>query len=384
MPGMDLAPNPHVIEHAGRTLALMEGGTRPYELTGDLDTIGPCDFAGTLPGGYAAHPKRDPRTGELHAVSWFFGWGNRVQYSVLGIDGRIRHTVDIEVAGSPLMHDFSLTGRHVVLYDLPVTFDLDAAATAVPRLFAGPARSLMRRFIGRRRIPDRAVALMMRLGGTAVFPYSWNPDYPARVGVMPRDSDGADVRWFDLEPCHVFHALNAYDDGDQIVADVVRHPKMFATDHRGPNEGIPTLNRWTIDLAAGKVLEERLDDRAQELPRVDERHVGKRHRYGYAADLVANADGDIEVGDAVLKHDLASGRTDVRTFGTGCGSGEFVFVPNGPEAAEDDGVVMGFVYDASADRSDLVLLDAGTLDTVATVHLPARVPYGVHGSWLPA
>ena len=73
-----------MIEHAGRTLALMEGGTRPYELTGDLDTIGPCDFAGTLPGGYAAHPKRDPRTGELHAVSWFFGWGNRVQYSVLG------------------------------------------------------------------------------------------------------------------------------------------------------------------------------------------------------------------------------------------------------------------------------------------------------------
>src|SRR5439155_6544348 len=252
------------------------------------------------------------------------------------------------------------------------------------RLFAGPARSLMRRFIGRRRIPDRAVALMMRLGGTAVFPYSWNPDYPARVGVMPRDGDGADVRWFDLEPCHVFHALNAYDDGDQIVADVVRHPKMFATDHRGPNEGIPTLDRWTIDLAAGKVLEERLDDRAQELPRVDERHVGKRHRYGYAAGPVANADGDIEVGDAVLKHDLASGRTDVRTFGTGCGSGEFVFVPNGPEAAEDDGVVMGFVYDASADRSDLVLLDAGTLDTVATVHPPARVPYGFHGSWLPA
>ena len=382
--GMDLAPNPHVISHAGRTLALMEGGVRPYELTDELDTVGPCDFDGTLLGGYAAHPKRDPVTGELHAVSWFFGWGNRVQYAVLGTDGHIRRSVDVEVTGSPLMHDFSLTCRHVVLYDLPVTFDLDAASTAVPRLFARPVRSLMAAFVGRRRIPDRVVALMMRFGSDAVFPYSWNRDYPARVGVMARDGDGSDVRWFEVEPCHVFHALNAYDDGDQIVAHVVRHPKMFATDHHGPNEGPPTLERWTIDLAAGKVIEERLDDRPQELPRVDERVVGQRHRYGYAAGLVTNADGDIDVGEAVLKHDLAFGRTNVRAFGPGRGAGEFVFVPNGPDAAEDDGVLMGFVYDRSTDRSDLVLLCAETLDTLASVHLPTRVPYGVHGSWLPA
>ncbi len=37
-----------------------------------------------------------------------------------------------------------------------------------------------------------------------------------------------------------------------------------------------------------------------------------------------------------------------------------------------------------SDRSDLVLLDASTLDTVAEIHLPVRVPYGFHGSWVPA
>src|SRR2546430_6778815 len=45
---------------------------RSYELTYELDTVGPCDFAGTLPGGYTAHPKRDPATGELHAMSYFW------------------------------------------------------------------------------------------------------------------------------------------------------------------------------------------------------------------------------------------------------------------------------------------------------------------------
>ena len=70
-------------------------------------------------------------------------------------------------------------------------------------------------------------------------------------------------------------------------------------------------------------------------------------------------------------------------FGAGREPGEFVFVPSAPDAQEDDGVVMGFVYRPAEDRSDLVLLDAQTLDTVATVHLPARVPHGFHGNWVP-
>jgi carotenoid cleavage dioxygenase-like enzyme len=73
-----------VLSHAGHTLALIESGTTSYELTEALDTVGPCDFDGTLHGGYTAYPKRDPGT-ELHAVSYSFGRGNRVQYSVIGV-----------------------------------------------------------------------------------------------------------------------------------------------------------------------------------------------------------------------------------------------------------------------------------------------------------
>jgi carotenoid cleavage dioxygenase len=382
--GFDFPANTHVIGQAGRNFAIVEGGGRPYELTDELETVGPCDFDGTLPGGYTAHPKRDPRTGELHAMSYFFGWGNKVQYSVLGADGRIRRTVDIPVGGSPMMHDFSLTEQHVVIYDLPVTFDLQAAAQVAPALVARPVGWVMGQFIGRRRIPPRVAAALLRLGGSTFFPYSWNPDYPARVGVMRREGDGSDVRWFDVEPCYVYHPLNAYDEGDTIVADVVRHPKMFATDRQGPNEGAPTLDRWTIDLAAGKVVEERLDDRGQEFPRVDERVVASRHRYGYTVGFDTNPDGNTDfAANAVLKHDLVSGRTDVRTFERGSGTGEVVFVPARPDAAEDEGVLMGFLYNPSTDRSDLVLLDAATLETVATVGLPVRVPYGFHGSWIP-
>ncbi|MFZ0665728.1 MAG: carotenoid oxygenase family protein [Acidimicrobiales bacterium] len=385
--GFDMSPNTNVIGHAGRTLALIEAGSLPYELTLDLDTVGACDFDGTLVGGYTAHPLRDPSTGDLHAISYFFGWGDQVQYSVIGTDGRVVKTVDIEVTGSPMMHAFSLTERHVVIYDLPVTFDVKKGAAKAPKPFAKPTELAMSRTIGRRRIPDTVVSAMMATSpkrGDQSLPYSWNPDYPARVGVMPREGGSDDVSWFEVEPCYVYHPLNAYDDGDQIVLDVTRHPKTFATEHRGPNDGVPTLDRWTVDLSAGKVLEERLDDRGQEFPRIDERLVGRKNRFGYMVELEDTRSGDVSASHGVIKHDLLAGGSQIRSFGADHEVDEFVFVPNATDSAEDDGVLMGFVYDRNTDRSDLFVLDAGTLETVATVHLPVRVPHGFHGNWIPA
>jgi carotenoid cleavage dioxygenase len=339
---MDFAANTNVIGHAGRTFAVVEAGARPYELGYELDTVGPCDFDGTLPGGYTAHPKRDPMTGELHAVSYFWGWGNVVQYTVVDTRGLVRKAVDVEVGGSVSVHDMSLTERFAVIYDLPVVFDLDAA-------MAG-----------------------------AQFPYRWDDEYPARIGLLDREGTASDLNWFDVEPCYVFHPMNAYDDGEHVVLDVVRHPRMFDTHRLGPDEGAPSLERWTVDLAAGKVVEERLDDRGQEFPRVDERLVGRRHRYGYTAAFLT---GD----SALVKHDLDRRTSEVRYLHTGGGACEAVFVPSQPDAAEDDGWVLSLVYDSDRDTSDLLVLNASdfTGEPQAVIHLPQRVPFGFHGNWIP-
>ena len=113
-------------------MAITEAGARPYELTDELETIGPSDFCGTLFGGYSAHPKRDPATGELHAVSYNPMRGNIVQYTVTGVDGKVRRTVDIRLKAQTMMHDFSLTEKYVVLYDLPVALDLGGLLRSRP------------------------------------------------------------------------------------------------------------------------------------------------------------------------------------------------------------------------------------------------------------
>ncbi|MYS82135.1 carotenoid oxygenase family protein [Embleya scabrispora] len=324
--------NTHVVRHAGRTFALVES-SYPYELTASLDTIGPYDFAGRLRTAMTAHPKTCPTTGELH----FFGYGSPVPpyvtYHRADAAGELVVSRDLDVPGHTMMHDFNLTAGHVVFMDLPVVFDLDRARA-----------------------------------GT--MPYAWDEGYGARVGVLRRDDPHGAVRWFDVDPCYVFHTLNAHDEGaDRIVLYVMRRTHLYRT---GEPDGAATLWRWTIDLTAGTVREEQLDDRASEFPRVDDRFAGLPARHGFTV-----------TEHAVLRYDLTDGTALAHDFGAGRTPGEATFVP-ADERPGGPGWLLTYVYDAASDTSDLVVLDADDLaaDPVATVHLPCRVPFGFHGNWL--
>jgi carotenoid cleavage dioxygenase len=340
-PPMYDASNTHVIGHAGRILALTEGSV-PYELSPTLDTLRRTDFGGPLPTGFTAHPKIDPVSGELHGFAYWFDTPFLVYY-VIDANGVLVRREEITIPRAVMMHDFAITREHVLFFDLPVVFDLE----------------------------------------TQPFPFRWDDDTPARVGVMPRSGGDADVQWIDVDPCYVFHPMNAYEDNGSVVVDVPKYVTMMKHSRVGPFDGAPpSLERWTIDLAAGKVRAEQVDGRGQEFPRINEALLGSRHRYGYCVELV-------EVRDSFdsaryLKHDFVAGTTEEHDFGAGRHPSELVFVP-GAGGGEDDGWLVGYVYDAATDRSDLVILDAHDFSApaVATVHLPSRVPFGFHGSWIP-
>lgn len=378
---LDASANTNIVEVNGRTFALVEAGAPQYELNDELESIGYCDFDGTLDGAYTAHPHRDAATGEMHAVSYYFGWGSKVRYTVLDKDAHIRKFVDVPVTGAPMVHDFALTKDYVVMYDLPVTLDVGQLAPTAPKL----VQSLLGRILGKYAIPEPILARAARgAASSKAMPYSWDPDYPARVGVLPRTGTAKDVRWFDVDPCYVFHTMNAFQQGDDIVLDVVRHPSMFTTDRTGPNpklDGEPGLYRWTVDREAGKVREELVDGHGQEFPRFDERLQGHQYRFGYSVGFSSDSDDALST-TSIIRHDLEERRSETRSLGARNAS-EFVFVPDSDDAPEERGVLLGYVYDPDRNLSDLEILDAQTLETVATIHLPVRVPYGFHGNWLP-
>ncbi len=161
---------------------------------------------------------------------------------------------------------------------------------------------------------------------------------------------------------------------------MVRYPRLWD----GANDDFSNacLTRWTIDLAAGTVHEEQLDDRPIEFPRLDPRRIGRPHRYGYA---VQTPGGLGQQHTARIKYDQETGHVDEHDFGPGREPGEPVFVPRPDGTAEDDGWVLAYVFDAPRDTSDLVLLEGADFgaEPTATVALPQRVPFGFHGNWIP-
>ncbi|NUS04603.1 MAG: dioxygenase, partial [Nonomuraea sp.] len=336
--GVDLAAvsaNTHVIRHAGRILALVENGL-PYEVSPELATVGPCDFGGRLATAMTAHPKQDPVTGELH----FFGYGffpPYLTYHRLSAAGELVESREIEVPRSTMMHDFAVTEHHLLWLDLPMVFDLE------------------------------------RQG----MPYAWEDDYGARIGVTPRA--GGPTRWFDVDPCYVFHVGNAWeDDQGRIVLNAARYSPAdwsglwgYIGGSADPARqagavGAAALHRWTLDPVSGAAKEEALDDRGVEFPTFNEDLLGRPSRYLYTVGH-----------DAIVKYDQRDGSARVRS--TGGDTGEAVFVPAEGATGEDEGWLLSVV--TSGESSELVVLDAGDLSDVASVRLPRRVPAGFHGSW---
>jgi carotenoid cleavage dioxygenase-like enzyme len=363
VPENDFACNTHVIPYKGRILAMQESGPAPYELDGDLNTLRPYDFRGTLEGAFTAHTKFDAKADELHAITYYPTW-DHVRHLVVDHTGRVVRTTKIPVADSPMMHDFALTEKHVVIFDVPVTFDPAAAER-----------------------------------GDAV-PYIWNDKHPARVGVLPRNAPNASaIRWFEMEPTYYSHTLNAYDEGNSVIVDLVTMPAPFYAAGRGSDGptalGTPSLERWTVDLARGQVKTRVIDDRPQEFPRVNESLVSRRHRYAYTAGAAAmwqaylTADGvppDRSFTNVLVKHDLLRDSTQVHRFPKDAAVGEAVFVPSEKHGAEDDGYALAYVHNPERGAADLVILSAQdfTAEPLARIHLPGRVPLGFHGSWVPS
>jgi carotenoid cleavage dioxygenase len=354
-PNFKTTSNTNIVYHAGKLLALVESSLPTAMARCTLETIGPYDFQGKLMGAMTAHPKMDPETGEM----LFFGYAPfppYLQYYVVDRSGALVRSEVIDVAWPSMMHDFAITKDYVVFLLCPIVFSFEEIA---------------------------------RSGSI----FSWQPERGTRIGVMPRTGGNSDVRWFDTDACYVFHPMNAYAEGDELVLDVARYDQLLvmnaqaARDPGWREKNVARLHRWRLDLRGGSVKSEPLDDRDGEFPRVDERTVGRKHRFGYMAATGPEGNATaLPVWTAVQKYDLDRGRTETRTYGAGNGVGEPLFVPRHPGAEEDNGYVLLLHYDQARNASEFDVLDARNItgEAIARIRIPNRIPYGFHGNWVDA
>ncbi len=347
--GTSATVNTNVLGHAGSTWAVVEATAFPVRIDEELNTIAHDPFGGTLKGSFTAHPHLDPDSGEMHAICYEGTDPNHIRHVIVDAAGKVRKEEAIKVQDGPSIHDCMITENYVIILDLPVTFSMKT-------LLAGHS-----------------------------FPYKWNPDHAARVGLLPKEGGNDDVIWCDVAPCYVFHPCNAFENADgTITLDACVHDSMFAESTQGPDSNKTPFERWTIDPARHSVARKVVDAESQEFPRPNETLLGKPYRYAYTMALPDGFDAASPNQSKLFKHDMIAGTREVHEFGAGHIPGEFVFVPRQGSKSEDDGWLMGYVVNVDEGTSDLVILNAINFsgDPAAVIHIPHRIPPGFHGNWV--
>jgi carotenoid cleavage dioxygenase len=345
--------NTDLVFHNDKLLALWYRTGQPYAMDPvTLETIGAEDFGGTLRCEVSAHAKVDEATGEL----FFFDYGVTppfMRYGVVGPDGAIKHFVPIDLPGPRLPHDMAITENHAILMDLP--------------LYADPAAA--------------------RAGRLKLF---FDREMPSRFGVIPRYGSPEQLRWFEADPCFIYHSVNAWEDGDEIVLDVCRtkHTELDS-EAEGPLGQLlrylrldAYMHRYRFDMRTGATREEVMDDANSEFPSIHQGRVGQKTSYAYNMHISPEK---TLLFDGLMKYEVDSGSSETYWFGDGRWGSEAPFAPRPGSVDEDDGYLVSYVYDEAEQRSDVEILDARdiTAGPIATVRLPVRVPIGFHATWIP-
>ncbi len=316
-----------------------------------LETTGKEDFNGTLSSKAMAHVKVDEYTNEL----MFFDYGLKppyMWYGVVGSNGQVKHFTEIPLPGPRLPHDMAITENYSILMDLPYINDPEALKT------------------GRSKIVFRK-------------------DWPSRFAVVPRYGSKDQIRWFEGDPCYIYHVINAWEEGDEIVMDtcITVNPAPQA-DAKGAIEKLKAylrleavVHRYRFNLKDGSTKEERLDDRFSEFPMINALETGRKTKYAYnqSCDVA-----EVFRFDGLIKYDTSNGSTQEYKYGEGVYGSESPFIPKTNAIAEDDGYVITFTTNERDEKSEVLILDAQNVDKgpLARIQLPQRVPLGFHGCWV--
>jgi carotenoid cleavage dioxygenase-like enzyme len=348
------AANTHVYWHGGKLLVLKEDALPWTVDPHTLKTEGPWDFNGKYTAtSMSAHPKIDPVTGEMIAYGYQAkgDLSDDIAVYTMNKQGQITKEVWFKSPYIGIIHDIAITQKYVLIPVIPRT-------TSLARLQSGEPM------------------------------WEWNASLPTMIGVLPRDGESKDVRWYKGPARNTLHFLNATDRKNKITMEL-----PVSSGERDPSQ----IRRWTFDLKSKSdaFQEEVVSTLPGFLPRMDDRFLSLDYQYAFVASRDPSVQPDptrlpANVGrfmsNTVQRLDVRSGQI-VQTHVEPVQSlQETCFVPRKNAQHEGDGYVMAVASNYESTSSDVVILDAQKIaqGVIATVKLPFRLRSGTHTNWFAA
>ncbi|KAL8506204.1 hypothetical protein ACS0TY_017170 [Phlomoides rotata] len=336
-----------------RLLAMSEDDL-PYHVrvtpNGDLKTVERYSFNEQLKSTMIAHPKLDPVSGEMFALSYDVVQKPYLKYFKFSKNGEKSEDVEIPLSEPTMMHDFAITEKFVIVPDQQVVFKMSE---------------------------------MIR-GGSPVL---YDKNKMSRFGVLEKNAkDASAMRWVEVPDCFCFHLWNAWEEPESdeivVIGSCMTPPDSIFNEC---DEGLKSvLSEIRLNLKTGKSTRKPImsdeDQVNLEAGMVNRNKLGRKTRFAYLA--IAEPWPKVS---GFAKVDLFTGEVNKFFYGEEKYGGEPLFLPSDPNSGEeDDGYILAFVHDEKEWKSELQIVNAKTMKLEACVKLPSRVPYGFHGTFIGA
>ena len=348
--------NTDIAIHAGKAISTFYQCGEAYELDPvTLNTLGSIDLESQGARLMSAHCMTDENNGDL----LFFDYAVKPPYMTYGVINKESELVNftpIELPGARLPHSMAFTPNYSILMDLPMFWD--------PELL------------------DKDIHKV-----------NFFPELQSRFGIIDRMASGDTIKWFEAEPCYIYHIVNSWEEGNEVVLDVCRMSTPVPSREvrqklSGPYATMlawlkldACYHRYRFNLETGETKEERKEDLLSEFPIINNRYGGLPSRYSYHVTL---ADTDVILFDALIKMDSLTGTSQKFTFPEGCFGSEMQFAPKHNSNAEDDGYLISFVTNMNSMKGEIQIFSAEDLSKgpLCRLIVPQQIPPGFHSSFV--
>ncbi len=358
--------NTDVKFYAGTLVSMWYLGGAVYQSSPkDLSTLGKLDLDPRLKAlPISAHSKVDERTGEF----LFFAYGKEAPYMHYGVMdrfGKLQTFMPVQLPGPRLPHDMAITANYTILHDLPLFNDMEALAA------------------GRHKI-------------------KFHHHLPSRFAVVPRHGTSAQIRWFEAKPTYMYHVSNAWEESDgQGGVEIVMTGTPFRLPRDGRGELLPeqlprllasldadhVFYEWRFNLRTGQTKERLIDDIInQEFPVINSWMQGCKTRYSWNLLMARQNQPEDPRFCGFVRYDLQQDTCTTYHAGIHQWFSEAPFAPRDNWKQEDDGYLVGFMWDDVKQASFVTIFDAHDIahGPVCKIRTPHRVPNGFHATWVSA